>query len=114
MGTLLGQPHLHAHHFNKLCGVLFYGQSLAQPFPSFHAFTLTHGAAGCIFVDVWGSPHPSDRMLLESHFFSRELSQSREDASVWARAFLPVSREGGGQCDFPSPSVNGPMENSSL
>lgn len=30
-----------------------------------------------------------------------------------AWAFLPVSREGGGQCDFPSPSVNGPMENSS-
>lgn len=31
-----------------------------------------------------------------------------------AWAFLPVSREGGGQCDFPSPSVNGPMENSSV
>lgn len=30
-----------------------------------------------------------------------------------AWAFLLVSREGGGQGDSPSPSVNGPMENSS-
>lgn len=30
-----------------------------------------------------------------------------------AWAFLLVSREGGGQGEFPSPSANGPMENSS-
>lgn len=31
---------------------------------------------------------------------------------VWA--FLPVSREGGGQCDLSQRSLNGPMENSSV
>ena len=36
----------------------------------------------------------------------------RQPRGAWA--FLPVSREGGGQCDVPSPSVNGPMEKSSV
>lgn len=36
----------------------------------------------------------------------------KQRCGAWA--FLLVSREGGGQCDFPSPSVNGPMENSSV
>ena len=36
----------------------------------------------------------------------------RQPRGAWA--FLPVSREGGGQCDVPSPSVTGPMEKSSV
>lgn len=46
---------------------------------------------------------PLDSMLLESLFFPRELSRGGEAQQGGAWSFLPVSREGRGQCDFPSP-----------
>lgn len=55
----------------------------------------------CVFL-------PLDPMLIESLFVPGELSWGGEDA-----AFLPVSRERGSQCAFPSASVTGPVENSS-
>jgi hypothetical protein len=88
---------------------------LAEPFTcSLQYFLLKDHTAGCMSVEVclFFFFFLLDPMLLERHFFHRELWGWGARCEGWP--FLPVSRAGGGQCDLPKLCLNGPMENSSV
>lgn len=108
-----------AHHFAWLCRVFVYqfsvpGLAIHSPTVS-SFFALKNRATDCLLercgsLSLWTSRTWQVSLSLGSCRRVRRMLQGGQ-GGAWA--FLLVSREGGGQGDFPSPSVNGLMENSS-